>query len=86
MHANAIALSALLLGAGLLGASSAQAVMTPDQGSIVGPAPASSEPPAAALIQLAEGHKGGDKYVRQGRRPAWRRRDRRRQEGRQIGE
>lgn len=63
MHANAIALSALLLGAGLLGASSAQAVMTPDQGSIVGPAPASSEPPAAALIQLAEGHKGGDKYM-----------------------
>lgn len=64
MNANAIALSALLLGAGLFGSSSAQAVMTPDQyGSAHGPAQAATGKPAAALIQLADGGKGGDKYL-----------------------
>jgi hypothetical protein len=64
MHANVIALSALLLGAGMLGASSAQAVMTPDPyGSIVASAQPASEQPAAAFIQLADGGKLGDKYM-----------------------
>jgi hypothetical protein len=61
MYANVIALSALLLGAGLLGASSAQAA-TPDS-SVVGPAQPASEHSAAALIRLADGGKLADKYM-----------------------
>ncbi len=64
MTANAIALSALLLGAGMVGSPSAQAAMTSDPyGSPHTPAQVASENPAAAPIQLADGGKLGDKYM-----------------------
>jgi hypothetical protein len=64
MHANVIALPALLLGAGLLAASSAQAVVTPGSYvSVVDPAQPANQQPAAAVIRLADGGKLGDKYM-----------------------
>ena len=62
MYANVIALSGLLLGAGLLSASGAQAGLTSDS-SIVGTVQPASEQPAAPLTQLADGGKLADKYM-----------------------
>jgi hypothetical protein len=63
MHANAIALSALLLGTGLLGSATAQAVTTDGEYGSAHPAQAAREQPAAPLIQLADGGKLADKYM-----------------------
>jgi hypothetical protein len=60
MYANALALSALLLGAGLLGPSSAQAGLVAGEYGSAQTAPASS---TAGVIQLAAGGKLGDKYM-----------------------
>ncbi|MGH6928891.1 MAG: hypothetical protein ACREEV_11280 [Dongiaceae bacterium] len=64
MNANAVAISALLLGAGLMGASAAHAAVTPDPyGSAHGTVQAATRTSAVAPIQLADGGKGGDKYL-----------------------
>jgi hypothetical protein len=60
MYANAIALSALLLGTGLLGPASAQAGLTAGEYGSAQTAPANS---AAGVIRLAAGGKLGDKYM-----------------------
>jgi hypothetical protein len=64
MKANAISLSALLLGAGLLGASNAQAMTTIGEYGSAHDAPqAAIGSPATAPIQLADGGKLADKYM-----------------------
>ena len=60
MHANAIALSALLLGAGLLGPPSAQAGLAADEH---GSAQTATVNSTAGAFQLADGGKLGDKYM-----------------------
>lgn len=60
MYANAIVLSALLLGTGLLGPPSAQAGLTPGDYAAAQTATADS---TAGVIQLAAGGKLGDKYM-----------------------
>jgi hypothetical protein len=60
MYANAIALSALLLGAGLLGTPSAQAGLAAGGHGSVQTAAVTS---TAGVIQLAAGGKLGDKYM-----------------------
>jgi hypothetical protein len=59
MRTRAIALPTLLLGAGLL-SSAAQAAVT--QGHSAAVAPAATEAPSG-VIRLADGAKGGDKYM-----------------------
>ena len=60
MRANTIALSALLIAAGLLSSNGARAAAV--QGYPTHSAPATTEMPSAA-IRLAAGAKGGDKYM-----------------------
>jgi hypothetical protein len=62
MHAIVIALSGVLLGAGLLSASDAQARL-PSDSSIAGAAQPASEQQVAPLLQLADGGKLADKYM-----------------------
>jgi hypothetical protein len=64
MTANAIALSVLLLGAGMVGSPTAQAAMTGDPyGAAHSLAQVASEQPVAAPIRVADGGKLGDKYM-----------------------
>lgn len=60
MRTNAMALSALLLGAGLLSSAGAQAAIT--HGSSAGPAPTATGVPPGAT-KLTDGAKAGDKYL-----------------------
>jgi hypothetical protein len=60
MRAITIALSALLIAAGLLGSAGARAAAT--QGYSAHSVPATTEMPSP-VIRLADGAKGGDKYM-----------------------